>query len=173
MRFTDFIKINFDVTYDTHYKPSKCSQKVFLANFDDLHMWHQNWYQYLWTSLCQFISFVNLLHSPEVWLFDIWHLFDNLHLLTIWHLFDILTQTYNHLSPSQGRAIFLSNSLSSVNVVISRPPHSQRFYFKGTDGSHYSTRYDVINRLAYWRQTCSLENLWEKDGPLLQDSWHP
>ena len=27
--------------------------------------------------------FVNLLHSPDVWLFDIWHLFDN---LTFWHI---------------------------------------------------------------------------------------
>ena len=26
---------------------------------------------------------VNLLHSPDIWLFDIWHLFDN---LTFWHI---------------------------------------------------------------------------------------
>ena len=39
--------------------------------------------------------FLNLLHSPDVWLFDIWNLFDNL------TPFDILTHYLNHLSPSQ------------------------------------------------------------------------
>ena len=39
----------------------------------------------VWTSLCQFIVFVNLLHSLGVQFFDIWHLFDNL------TSFDILT----------------------------------------------------------------------------------
>ena len=46
----------------------------------DVKFW-QYWHQYLWTSLCQF--FVNLLHSPPVWLFDIWHLFDNF--TFFWH----------------------------------------------------------------------------------------
>ena len=32
----------------------------------------------VWTSMCQFIVFVNLLHSLGVRFFDIWHLFDNL-----------------------------------------------------------------------------------------------
>ena len=52
--------------------------------------------KYLWTSLCPFIFFVNLLHSPCVWLFDIWHLFDHLTsfwqfdiFLTFWHLFKL------------------------------------------------------------------------------------
>ena len=57
--------------------------------FSDDHMWCQNWHQYVWTSLCQFLFFVNLLHSLGVWFFDIflttWHLFDN------WTSFDILT----------------------------------------------------------------------------------
>ena len=30
--------------------------------------------------------FTNLLHSPDVWLFDIWHLFDNLTSFDIWHI---------------------------------------------------------------------------------------
>ena len=47
----------------------------------DHHIWHQNWCQYVWISLCQFIYFVN---SPCVWLFDIWHLFDNL--TSFWQL---------------------------------------------------------------------------------------
>ena len=61
-----------------------------LRVFGHHHMWRQNWHQYVWTSLCQFIFFVNLLHSPCVWLFDIWHLFDNL--TAFWQLdifFDI------------------------------------------------------------------------------------
>ena len=61
-----------------------------LRVFGHYHMWCQNWHQYVWTSLCQFIFFVNLLHSPCVWLFDIWHLFDIL--TSFWQLdifFDI------------------------------------------------------------------------------------
>ena len=54
-----------------------------LRVFSDHHLWHQNWRQYLWTSLCQFNFFVNLLHSLGVWIFDIWHLFDNL--TSFWH----------------------------------------------------------------------------------------
>ena len=38
------------------------------------------------------LFFVNLLHSPGVWIFDIWHLFDNL------TSFNILTHYLNHLS---------------------------------------------------------------------------
>ena len=75
MRFTH-TDVNFDVTYDGDQKPLKCAWKVFLNNFGDLHIWCQNWHQYVWTSLCEFIFFVNLLHSLCVWLFDIWHLFD-------------------------------------------------------------------------------------------------
>ena len=62
-------------------------------------MWRQNWCQYLWTSLCQFNFFVNLLHSLGVSFFEIWHLFDNL--TSFWY-FD--TFNLNHLSPH--RAIF-------------------------------------------------------------------
>ena len=42
------------------------------------------------TSICvnlimtKFFFFVNLLHSPDVWLFDIWHLLENL--TSFWHL---------------------------------------------------------------------------------------
>ena len=48
--------------------------------------------------------FVNLLHSPCVWLFDIWHLFDNF--TSFWH-FDTFFNL-NHLSLSQGHFISLS-----------------------------------------------------------------
>ena len=47
------------------------------------------------------LFFVNLLYSPEIWLFwhlSTWHLFDNL--TSFWH-FDIFLNLY-HLSPSQG-----------------------------------------------------------------------
>ena len=86
MRFTD-IDVNFDVKYEGHQNCPKILSVNILRVFSDHHMWRKNWCQYLWTSLCQFIFFVNLLHSPGVWFFDIWHLFDNL--TSFWHL------TYN------------------------------------------------------------------------------
>ena len=92
MRFT-YIDIDFDVKYEGHQNCSKTLSMHILSGFSHHHMWHQNWLQYVWTS-CQFFFFVNLLHSSCVWLFDIWHLFDNLTsfwqldiFLTTWHLF--------------------------------------------------------------------------------------
>ena len=80
MRFTD-IDINFDVRYEGH---QNCPKIVSMKVFSDHHLWCQNWRQYLWTSLCQFNFFVNLLHSLGVSFFDIWHLFDNL--TSFWQL---------------------------------------------------------------------------------------
>ena len=37
IRFTDS-DVNFDVKYDGDQKPSKCSLKLFLANFGELHI---------------------------------------------------------------------------------------------------------------------------------------
>ena len=96
MRFTD-IDINFDVRYEGHQNCPKILSMNILRVFSDHHMWRQNWHQYLWTSLCQFIFFVNLLHSPGVWFCDIWHLFHNL------TSFDILAHYLNHLSSSLAR----------------------------------------------------------------------
>ena len=88
MRFTH-IDVNFDVKYEGHQNCSKTLSMHILRVFIHHHMWRQNWRQYVWTSLCQFIFFVNLLHSPCVWLFDIWHLFDNL--TSFWQLDIFLT----------------------------------------------------------------------------------
>ena len=77
MRFTH-IDVNFDVRYEGHQNCPKILSMNILRVFSDHHLWRQNWHQYLWTSLCQFNFFVNLLHSLGVWIFDIWHLFDNL-----------------------------------------------------------------------------------------------
>ena len=86
MRFTH-IDVNFDVKYEGHQNCSKTLSMHILRVFGH-HMWRQNWHQYVWTSLCQFIFFVNLLHCPCVWLFNIWHLFDNLtSFFTTWHIF--------------------------------------------------------------------------------------
>ena len=79
---------------------------------------NQNWHQYMWTSLCEFIFFVNLLHSLCVWLFDIWQLFNNL--TSFWH-FDIFFNL-NHLSPSQGYfflvwAIYQGNLKASICLL--------------------------------------------------------
>ena len=77
MRFTH-IDINFDVRYESEQNCPKILSMNILSVFSDHHLWRQNWRQYLWTSLCQFNFFVNLLHSLGVSFFDIWHLFDNL-----------------------------------------------------------------------------------------------
>ena len=72
------IDVNFDVKYEGQQNCPKIISMAIFRVFSDHHMWRQNWCQYVWTSLCQFIIFfVNLLHSLHVWLFDIWHLFDN------------------------------------------------------------------------------------------------
>ena len=65
MRFTD-IDINFDVKYEGQQNCPKIISMDILRVFSDHHMWRQNWRQYVWTSLCQFIFFVNLLHSLGV-----------------------------------------------------------------------------------------------------------
>ena len=83
MRFTD-IDINFDIRYEGHQNCLKILSMNILSVFSDHHLWRQNWHQYLWTSLCQFNFFVNLLHSLGVSFFDIWHLFDNL--TSFWQL---------------------------------------------------------------------------------------
>ena len=84
MRFTH-IDINFDIRYEGHQNCPKILFMNILRVFSDHHLWCQNWRQYLWTSLCQFIFFVNLLHSLGIdfLTFDIF--------LTTWHLFDNLT----------------------------------------------------------------------------------
>ena len=83
MRFTD-IDINFDIRYEGHQNCLKILSMNILSVFSDHHLWRQNWHQYLWTSLCQFNFFVNLLYSLGVSFFDIWHLFDNL--TSFWQL---------------------------------------------------------------------------------------
>ena len=77
MRFTH-IDVNFDIRYEGHQNCPKILSMNILRVFSDHHLLCQNWRQYLWTSLCQFNFFVNLLHSLGVWFFDIWHFFDNL-----------------------------------------------------------------------------------------------
>ena len=86
MRFTH-IDVNFDISYDGYKKPQNVHKKCFWTIlvtfiFDikiDVNMCEPHYVNL-------FIFFVNLLHSLCVWLFDIWHLFDNL--TSFWH-FDI------------------------------------------------------------------------------------
>ena len=103
-RFTK--KINWHNEVHTHWRQFLTSHMMVTKNPQNGHrkcFWGfsvtiicdvKNWRQCVWTSLCQFIFFVNLLHSLCVWLFDIWHLFDNLTsfwqfdiFLTFWFLF--------------------------------------------------------------------------------------
>ena len=57
-----------DVKYEGHQNCSKTLSMYILRVFGDHHMWCQNWCQYLWTSLCQFIIF--LWTSSKVYVFD-------------------------------------------------------------------------------------------------------
>ena len=122
-------------------KSLKMSIEIIFGQFVDLHIWHQNWCQYLWTSLCQFIFFVNLLHSLHVSLFD------------IWHLFDILTHQLNHLSPH--RAIFQgchgtgkTGRTSHFDVHLSR------------QGKHREFAQNIKNMILHIESTLTQEKLW-------------
>ena len=68
-------EVNFKVKYEDHQKCSKSYFLKFLKVFSDHHVWHQNWPQGVWTSLCQVKFFMNLIHSQHLWLCDIWHTF--------------------------------------------------------------------------------------------------
>ena len=89
MRFTHN-DVNFDVKYEGHQNCSKTLSMHILRVFGhlicdvkiDVNMCEPHY--------VNLFFFVNLLHSPCVWLFDIWHLFDNL--TSFWQLdifFDI------------------------------------------------------------------------------------
>ena len=93
MRFTHN-DVNFDVKYEGHQNCSKTLSKHILRVLVtiicdvkiDVNMCEPHY--------VNLFFFVNLLHSPCVWLFDIWHLFDNLTsfwqldiFMTTWHLF--------------------------------------------------------------------------------------
>ena len=73
--------------------------------------------------ICDFFSWQPLVssHSPDVWLFDIWHLFDN------------LTQTYNlnHLSPLQDYFISKCLNLSTCCNLSCQLPCRLRSPRKG------------------------------------------
>ena len=99
MRFTH-IDVNFDVKYEGHQNCSQTLSIHILSVFGHHHMWGQNWHQYVWTSLCQFIFLwtSSIVHVFDFLTFDIFlttlHLFDNFTsfwqldiFLTTWHLF--------------------------------------------------------------------------------------
>ena len=98
MRFTH-IDVNLDITYQDHQNWSKICSMNILSVFGHHHMWRQNWRQYVWTPSCQFILFVNLLHSQGVWSFDIWYLFDNLTSFDILTHYSSITHVPHHPCP--------------------------------------------------------------------------
>ena len=87
MRFT-YINVNFDVKYEGHQNCSKTLSMHILRVFGHHHMWHQNWCQYVWTSLCEFIFLwtSSIVHVFGFLTFDIF--------LTTWHLFNNLTSFF-------------------------------------------------------------------------------
>ena len=56
---------------------------------------------------------MNLLHRPDIWFFDIWHLFGNL--TSFWQLDNYLN--LNHLSPSHGYFCTLSQSQLNFQLL--------------------------------------------------------
>ena len=101
-RFTQKINSHNDVhTYRCQFlhqvwRSSKLVKNTFYGYFEGF--WSSSYLMSKLTSICVILImsiyfFVNLLHSPCVWLFDIWHLFDNLTsfwqldiLFIIWHM---------------------------------------------------------------------------------------
>ena len=85
MRFTD-IDINFDLRYESHQNCPKILSMNISRVFSDHHMWRQNWRQYLWTSLCQFIFLwtSSIVQVFDFLTFDIF--FTTWHLLTFWYI---------------------------------------------------------------------------------------
>ena len=89
MRFTHN-DINFDVKYGGHQNCSKTPSMHILRVFGHHHMWLSKLTSICVNLIMSIYFFVNLLHSPCVWLFDISHLFDSL--TSFWQLdifFDI------------------------------------------------------------------------------------
>ena len=97
MRLTH-IDVNFDIKCEGHQNCSKTLSLHILRVFGDHHMWHQNWCQYVWTSLCQFIFFMNLIHSLYVFDFLTFDIF-----LTIWHLYENLTSFWHMSNVAHGQ----------------------------------------------------------------------
>ena len=87
----------------------------------------------MWTSLCEFIFFVNLLHSLCVWLFDI--------LTSFWH-FDIF---FNLNHPSQGHFIVMSNYAQKILLVFIQ---SNWMYVKHIKACNFLNNGLICNPLA-------------------------
>ena len=85
MRFTH-IDVNFDVKYEGH---QNCWKNTFYAHFEGF--WSPSYVRSKLTSICVnlimwiYYFFVNLLHSPGVWLLTSFWQLDIF--LTTWHLF--------------------------------------------------------------------------------------
>ena len=137
-----------------------------LGNFDDLHIWRQNWCQYLWTSLCQLNFFMNLLHSVGVSFFDIWHLFDNL--TSFWQLDIFLIFWHIQLKPPQPAQGYFLN----WNINFFFYPHWQNSIFL-TDCHHFHIEKKSKNDKSL--KACNFLNNAPIFNPekVLESSWSP
>ena len=104
-----------DVNLMSHMKVIKIGQNTFYGHFEGF--WWPSYVTSKSTSitvnLIMSISFfVNLLHSPAVWCFDIWHL------CTIWHLIDILTSFLWDLHGSHGEHVW---SCAYIQWIPTKP----------------------------------------------------
>ena len=110
----------------------------------------KNWRQYVWTSLCQFIFFMNLLHSLCVWFFDIWHLFDN---LTSFWQFDIFLTHEQWGTWPMGH---MGNGAHLLDTLKLKPPQpvTGLFFFYGS--SVQAMAVQKIGRFGVNRQIIDL-----------------
>ena len=87
--------------YEGNQNCSKTLSMNILSIFGHHHMRHQNWHQYVWTSLCQFIFLCtsSIVHVFNFLTFDIflttWHLFDNLTSFLIYGQWDTWANGYH------------------------------------------------------------------------------
>ena len=72
-QFTHSPEIKREIPFCTRKRSETYFMNI-LRCFDDHQIWPQNWPHHIWASLCQVLFFVNLLHRPGVWHFDIWQI---------------------------------------------------------------------------------------------------
>ena len=85
-------EVKFDLTCECHQNTSKTYFMNILGCFDDHQIWPQNWPHHIWASLCQVFFFINLLHRPGVWHFDIWQIISLMSDLMSDHVSDLVSE---------------------------------------------------------------------------------
>ena len=99
--------------------------------------------------------FVNLLHSLHVWLFDIWHLFDNL--TSFWH-FDTSIKL-KPPQPAQGYFLHSPHVLEDISLLCGTIATSVWISNETCRKAKVMVVWDVVLRLhtaAYFQYSCAI-----------------